>query len=222
VARALGLRRERELAGEFALLFAYWTGLPPSEWFRTDVRQDSSLTCRPCEDGVHLVVLAGRPQVARGDRLATYLAGMRRFPATLNPRLLDRAELASRLLVAPEPALRGYFRQASGPGWALVGDAGHFKHPATGQGIGDAVEQAWFVADERGRPALRLRAGGRDWVEGAGPPAAVLEAAPFELFRALSGRRSAGQVRALAWDGDPEPYLDVLSPYPMPPSPLLE
>jgi 2-polyprenyl-6-methoxyphenol hydroxylase-like FAD-dependent oxidoreductase len=147
VARALGLRRERELAGEFALLFAYWTGLPPSEWFRTDVRQDSSLTCCPCEDGVHLVVLAGRPQVARGDRLATYLAGIRRFPATLNPRLLDRAELASRLLVAPEPALRGYFRQASWPGWALVGDAGHFKHPATGQGIGDAVEQAWFVAD---------------------------------------------------------------------------
>jgi hypothetical protein len=68
----------------------------------------------------------------------------------------------------------------------------------------------------------RLRAGDRDWVEGAGPPAAVLEAAPFELFRALSGRRSAGQVRALAWDGDPEPYLDVLSPYPMPRSPLLE
>jgi hypothetical protein len=52
VARALGLRRERELAGEFALLFAYWTGLPPSEWFRTDVRQDSSLTCCPCEDGI--------------------------------------------------------------------------------------------------------------------------------------------------------------------------
>jgi 2-polyprenyl-6-methoxyphenol hydroxylase-like FAD-dependent oxidoreductase len=96
---------------------------------------------------IHLVVLAGRPQVARGDRLATYLAGIRRFPATLNPRLLDRAELASRLLVAPEPALRGYFCQASGPGWALVGDAGHFKHPATGRGIGDAVEQAWFVAD---------------------------------------------------------------------------
>jgi uncharacterized protein (TIGR03083 family) len=76
--------------------------------------------------------------------------------------------------------------------------------------------------EERGRPALRLRAGDRDWVEGAGPPAAVLAAAPFELFRALSGRRSADQVRSLAWDGDPAPYLDVLSPYPMPPSPLLE
>jgi uncharacterized protein (TIGR03083 family) len=76
--------------------------------------------------------------------------------------------------------------------------------------------------ERRGRPALRLRAGDREWVEGAGPPAATLSAAPFELFRALSGRRSAGQVRSLAWDGDPALYLDVLAPYPMPPSPLRE
>jgi 2-polyprenyl-6-methoxyphenol hydroxylase-like FAD-dependent oxidoreductase len=28
-----------------------------------------------------------------------------------------------------------------------VGDAGHFKHPATAQGISDAIEQALFVAE---------------------------------------------------------------------------
>ena len=42
--------------------------------------------------------------------------------------------------------MRGYFRSAAGPGWALVGDAGHFKHPTTGQGIGDALAQAEYVA----------------------------------------------------------------------------
>jgi 2-polyprenyl-6-methoxyphenol hydroxylase-like FAD-dependent oxidoreductase len=147
VARVLGLARERELRGELALLFAYWRGLPASEWFRMDVHTDRSLVCCPCEDGVQLVVLAGLPSIVHGDRLATYLAGIRRFPATFNPRLIDRAELVSRLLVAPEPMLRGYFRQASGLGWALLGDAGHFKHPVTAQGIGDAVEQAFFVAD---------------------------------------------------------------------------
>jgi 2-polyprenyl-6-methoxyphenol hydroxylase-like FAD-dependent oxidoreductase len=147
VARALGLAGERELAGELAILFGYWTGLPASDWFRMDIQRDQSLICCPCEDGIHLVVLAGRPPIVQGDRLATYLAGIRRFPATLNPRLVDRAELVSRLAVAPEPMLRGYFRRACGPGWALVGDAGHFKHPATAQGISDAVEQAWFVAD---------------------------------------------------------------------------
>jgi 2-polyprenyl-6-methoxyphenol hydroxylase-like FAD-dependent oxidoreductase len=35
----------------------------------------------------------------------------------------------------------GYLRQASGPGWVLVGDAGHFKDPSAGRGIGDAFLQ---------------------------------------------------------------------------------
>ena len=43
--------------------------------------------------------------------------------------------------------LRGFFRRPAGPGWALIGDASHFKHPATAQGISDAIEQAIYVAD---------------------------------------------------------------------------
>jgi 2-polyprenyl-6-methoxyphenol hydroxylase-like FAD-dependent oxidoreductase len=43
--------------------------------------------------------------------------------------------------------MRGFFRQPTGPGWALVGDASHFKHPGTAQGIADAVEQAIYVAE---------------------------------------------------------------------------
>ena len=35
----------------------------------------------------------------------------------------------------------GFFREPSGPGWVLVGDAGHFKDPAPGQGIADAFRQ---------------------------------------------------------------------------------
>src|SRR5207248_777077 len=40
----------------------------------------------------------------------------------------------------------GYFREASGPGWVLVGDAGHFKDPAAGRGIGDAFLQVDALA----------------------------------------------------------------------------
>jgi menaquinone-9 beta-reductase len=32
-----------------------------------------------------------------------------------------------------------FFRSSSGPGWALAGDAGHFKDPVTGQGMRDAM-----------------------------------------------------------------------------------
>ena len=40
----------------------------------------------------------------------------------------------------------GFFREATGPGWVLAGDAGHFKDPAPGQGIQDAFRQVEFLA----------------------------------------------------------------------------
>lgn len=40
----------------------------------------------------------------------------------------------------------GYFRDATGPGWVLVGDAGHFKDPTPGQGIADAFRQVEHLA----------------------------------------------------------------------------
>jgi 2-polyprenyl-6-methoxyphenol hydroxylase-like FAD-dependent oxidoreductase len=40
----------------------------------------------------------------------------------------------------------GFFREATGPGWVLAGDAGHFKDPAPGQGIQDAFRQVESLA----------------------------------------------------------------------------
>jgi 2-polyprenyl-6-methoxyphenol hydroxylase-like FAD-dependent oxidoreductase len=40
----------------------------------------------------------------------------------------------------------GYFRQAAGSGWVLVGDAGHFKDPTPAQGISDALRQGHKLA----------------------------------------------------------------------------
>ena len=95
---------------------------------------------------------------------------------------------------------------------------------APASALGLRIYASWLGQrlHQSGRPALRLRTRDHEWVEGSGPPAAELTADPFELFRTLSGRRSLDQVRALAWDGDPEPYLNLLAPYPMPPSPLIE
>jgi 2-polyprenyl-6-methoxyphenol hydroxylase-like FAD-dependent oxidoreductase len=64
--------------------------------------------------------------------------------------------MVSAITVAPESLMRGYFRAPAGPGFALVGDACHFKHPGTAQGIADAVEQALYVADalSGSRPSL--------------------------------------------------------------------
>jgi 2-polyprenyl-6-methoxyphenol hydroxylase-like FAD-dependent oxidoreductase len=51
----------------------------------------------------------------------------------------------------------GYFREAAGPGWVLVGDAGHFKDPTPAQGISDALRQGERLA---GAVELGLAAGG--------------------------------------------------------------
>ncbi|WP_436498626.1 FAD-dependent monooxygenase [Actinokineospora sp. HUAS TT18] len=149
VARRLGLPTEGERRGEMAFLMAYWRGLPESEWCHIDLHERAALMSAPAEDGIHLLSLAGPPEFTRGSaevRERRYRDGLHQFPAVLNPRLLDSAERISPLVVVPETMMRGHYRQAAGAGWALLGDAGHFKHPSTAQGIGDAVEQAWYLA----------------------------------------------------------------------------
>jgi len=87
---------------------------------------------------------------------------------------------------------------------------------------------------------IEVRAGDRTWIVGSGEPATgdpaaaiaealasgegpqcravapvgTLTADPFELFRALTGRRSAGQIRAFDWSVDPAPYLALFSMWP--------
>jgi uncharacterized protein (TIGR03083 family) len=67
-----------------------------------------------------------------------------------------------------------------------------------------------------GRGRLDLVAPGRSWTVGTGDPAASVAGSEFELFRSISGRRNLEQILDLDWTGDPQPFLDVLSPYPLP------
>lgn len=43
--------------------------------------------------------------------------------------------------------LPNFFRKPYGPGWALVGDAGHFKDPVLAHGISDAFHDAELLAE---------------------------------------------------------------------------
>jgi flavin-dependent dehydrogenase len=54
--------------------------------------------------------------------------------------------------------INNYFRKPYGPGWALTGDAGYLKDPSTGLGMGDALGQAFWLAD-----ALDAALRGADW-----------------------------------------------------------
>lgn len=63
---------------------------------------------------------------------------------------LDPASCSKIRSTAQTPA---YFRASSGPGWALAGDAGHFKDPVTGQGMRDSLWMGRTLA-ERVLPVL--------------------------------------------------------------------
>jgi len=112
-------------------------------------------------------VAAGDAEFTKGtkrERLRRYFDVLGRCPETIPPDQLERGRMVSNLVVAPESLTRGYFRRPTGPGWALLGDAAHFKHPGTAQGICDAVEQAIYIAEalSSAQPGLD---GYRDWID---------------------------------------------------------
>jgi len=72
------------------------------------------------------------------DRDANFTAGIRAWPELADVVAEGRRVGPIRVLTN----WHGFFREAAGPGWVLVGDAGHFKDPTPGQGIGDAFRQA--------------------------------------------------------------------------------
>ena len=74
----------------------------------------------------------------------------------------------------------------------------------------------------RGLAPLRLRYGGKERLVGEGEPGATLSGDRFEIFRALAGRRSAAQMLAMDWEGDPTPYVELLPAYGPPDEPLVE
>jgi uncharacterized protein (TIGR03083 family) len=62
-------------------------------------------------------------------------------------------------------------------------------------------------------PSLRFINEHKEKVVGGGEPVATVRGERYELFRALSGRRSPDQIREYEWDGDPEPFITYFYPY---------
>jgi len=141
-ARSYNLARNQRLA-----CWAYYEGaaVPEPGTFLAHRWDDEFLGAWPCDAGLELVLT-----IAPADRAAQF----RQDPAgALDAHVARCPPLAA--MVAParrvgRPLLAtrwtSYFRESAGPGWVLVGDAGHFKDPTPGQGITDALRQAERLA----------------------------------------------------------------------------
>lgn len=146
VGRLVGARRYNVTDSERAGACAYYEGVEPSHAFHFFAQGPNFYLGASTDSGLFLAIaLWSRKDYERykspsGDGfeasmatckpMAKLLAGARR---TRPPLFISRWQ--------------GYFRESAGPGWVLVGDAGHFKDPTPGQGISDAFRQAERLAE---------------------------------------------------------------------------
>ncbi len=84
---------------------------------------------------------------------------------------------------------------------------------------GVALGRLTEAFDEAGLPALEFETAKGTYVAGTGALSGRWSVDWFELFRSMSGRRSASQIRAL---GCPDPYVDLLPYLPMATADVIE
>lgn len=150
VARWVEARAVRRETASRALYFRYVTGFPPPRAMvdgpEFSVVGDEMAYVFPSDDGVGCIAVSINLEVFqqfRNDRNAAFEARLARHIG-----LFDRYRAAS-----PASAVLGsgpvdaIARQPSGPGWALVGDAGMHQDPWTGLGMDNAGTHATFVVE---------------------------------------------------------------------------
>jgi flavin-dependent dehydrogenase len=133
---------------DVALFSAYVSGsdwpafefhVAPSSYagvFPTNHGQASVWIARPCDQ---------LPELMQGrDRTNAFVRSLDQAAPSVAARVRDG------LIDGPvrgSIAVPNFVRRASGPGWALVGDAGYHRDPLTGHGITDAFRDAELLAD---------------------------------------------------------------------------
>jgi len=146
VARLVAAPEYHRTAPRRAFLWSYFEGVAEDErrvWIGSI--GENGFLASPTDSGLFLaacVVPIERRDELRADRGHAYEEAVKCWPE------LDATVARGRRAGSVQMMSRwyGFFRQSAGPGWALVGDAGHFKDPTPGQGIADALHQATTLA----------------------------------------------------------------------------
>jgi len=145
VARQVAAETYQWRAPLTCVYYAYWSGIQPRQAV-FHPRPGRLVLEWPTNAGLTCIYVAwphAEFRRFRADLERNFLASL-----ALVPGLPDRVASGHR-----ETAFRGtadlpnQYRTSHGPGWALVGDAGHHKDPATGLGMSDAFVSAQLLAD---------------------------------------------------------------------------
>ncbi|MGK5550582.1 FAD-dependent oxidoreductase [Actinomadura kijaniata] len=129
--------------------YTYWAGATTG--FEINERPGGWVAALRTHDDLTLVA-SYLPQArfarVRRDAMPAYLDNIAATAPDLWRRLAD-ATIVDRLYGTGDQ--RNFFRRAHGPGWVLVGDAGHHKDSINAHGITDAFLQSDLLAGELGR-----------------------------------------------------------------------
>jgi len=148
VAEAVGARTVVEDPRMTCIYYTAWTGIPCE--FTIREHPGSWIATVPTHDGVTLVLTyfqQDRFSEIRTEPLKVHLGALRVFA----PDLFDsvsRGDQVEKLVGTGNQW--NFFRQAHGPGWVLVGDAGHNRDSITARGITNAFIQAALLDEELG------------------------------------------------------------------------
>lgn len=154
VARLVGAEEYHRTPAQRVFLWSYFEGVEERGRVWLGAIGEDNFLAMPTDSGLFLAAFVApvrRRDEVRADRTGAYEEGVRRWPEL-------REALAPARRAQPVQLMsnwHGFFRRSAGPGWALVGDAGHFKDPTPGQGIADALRQV-----ERLAPAIEASLSG--------------------------------------------------------------
>lgn len=163
VAKMVGAEEYNPTSNGRVFMWAYFDADPTDGEMWIGKLGDHTYLGMPTDGGLTLIGVCPsieRRAEIRAHRESVYEAGLRAWPELHAGVTGARRDGPVRTMAN----LHGFFRASAGPGWALVGDAGHFKDPTPGQGIADALRQAEHLA-----AAIKRALGG-----GHGEPDAIL------------------------------------------------
>jgi menaquinone-9 beta-reductase len=146
VAEAVGAQEYDVTQAGRMVAWGYFEGVDREGLARFGRMKDMGYLAGPTDGDLYMAAIApdmGRANEFQADRDTFFTNSIRQWPELAD--LMADAKRVGPLRVFTK--WHGYFRRSAGPGWVLVGDAGHFKDFSPGQGISDALRQARQLAD---------------------------------------------------------------------------
>lgn len=144
VAKLVGAQKYEEVDTLSCLYYTYWSGFDADYEVYVDKRRAVGVV--PTHDGLVMVGIQWPREefdTVRRDIESAYLDALH----VAAPGLAERVRQGKReARFVGTGRLPNFYRQASGRGWALVGDAGYHKDPVGAYGISDAIAHAELLA----------------------------------------------------------------------------